>query len=66
MVWSTSLHEHPDNNPEEAADLRQRAYSPWHELFLRGGQLVSERKVPRDEANWPAFAAGVLPVRFTA
>jgi hypothetical protein len=51
MVWSTSLHEHPDNNPEEAADLRQRAYSPWHELFLRGGQLVSERKVPRDEVN---------------
>ncbi len=28
MVWSTSLHEHPDYDPKEAADLRQRAYSP--------------------------------------
>ena len=28
MVWGASLHEHPDYDPEEAADLRQRAFSP--------------------------------------
>jgi hypothetical protein len=65
MVWSASLHEHPDNNPEEAADLRQRAYSPSHELLLYGGQLVSQRKVPRELVR-PAFGAGILHVSFTA
>ncbi len=44
LVWSTSLHEHPDYDPEEAADLRQRAYFPLHELFRCGGQLLSERE----------------------
>jgi len=42
MVWSASLHEHPDNDPKEAADLRQRACSSQHELLLCGGQLMSD------------------------
>jgi hypothetical protein len=47
MVWSTSLHKHPDYDAEEAADLRQRAYSSSHETLLCSGQLLSEREVPR-------------------
>ena len=42
MMWSASLHEHPDYDAEEAADLRQLARTPLPELPLCRGQLVSE------------------------